>query len=92
MHGDAQTHLPLIYVLIWRVHAIIYQPAQHAASHMLTCNPPAVLQTVATGLARDNKVVLREPQKAGKSLVYLTDTVLLPDDQLNDIPVPKPTQ
>ncbi len=51
-----------------------------------------MLQTVATGLASDNKVVLEEPQKAGKSLVYLTDTVLLPDDQLNNIPVPKLTR
>lgn len=72
--------------------AFIYLPAQHPASHLLTCNPSAVMQTVATGLASDNQVVLGEPQKAGKSLVYLTDTVLLPDDQLNDIPVPKLTR
>mmetsp|Transcript_5695 Transcript_5695/g.16252 ORF Transcript_5695/g.16252 Transcript_5695/m.16252 type:complete len:200 (+) Transcript_5695:152-751(+) len=49
-------------------------------------------KTVATGLATNNNVVLGDPQQAGKSLVYLTDTVLLPDDQREDIPVPNPNK
>jgi hypothetical protein len=46
-------------------------------------------KTVATGLASSNNAVLSEPQKKGMSLVYLTDTVLLPSDSAGDIPIPQ---
>jgi len=46
-------------------------------------------QTVATGLGSSNDAVLSEPQKLGMSLMYLTDTVLLPSDSAGDIPIPQ---
>jgi hypothetical protein len=45
-------------------------------------------QTVATGLVPDNNAVLPEPLKLGKSLVYLTDTVLLPSSEGAAVPNP----
>jgi hypothetical protein len=47
-----------------------------------------LLQTVATGLVPDNNAVLPEPLKLGKSLVYLTDTVLLPSSSGGAVPNP----
>jgi hypothetical protein len=43
---------------------------------------------VATGLVPDNNAVLPEPLKLGKSLVYLTDTVLLPSSSGSAVPNP----
>ena len=47
-----------------------------------------LVQTVATGLVPDNNAVLPEPLKLGKSLVYLTDTVLLPSSEGAAVPNP----
>jgi hypothetical protein len=47
-----------------------------------------LMQTVATGLVPDNNAVLPEPLKLGKSLVYLTDTVLLPSSSGEAVPNP----
>lgn len=45
-------------------------------------------QTVAKGLASNNNAVLGQPLKLGKSLVYLTDTVLLPSGSGGAVPNP----